>query len=94
MTLEFILQSAHQRGMDLLKCFPHEPNYTPHISLDARTHRALLIVDGLNRKTERGFPTNVLTTIPKAQAVDVLGMLYRDSVQELKGLPHDFKRKA
>lgn len=86
MTLEYILQSAHIRGMELLKCFPHEPNYVPHISLDARTHKATLIVDGLTRKTERGFPTNVLTTIPKKQAADVLGMIYRDAVRELQGL--------
>lgn len=93
MTLEYILQSAHMRGMELLKCFPHEPNYVPHISLDARTHKAIMIVDGLNRKTERGFHTNVLTTIPKKQAVDVLEMVYQDAVKELKGLRHDLKRK-
>lgn len=86
MTVEYILQSAHMRGMELLKCFPHEPNYVPHISLDGRTHKATMIVDGLNRKTERGFPTNVLTTIPKKQAADVLAFIYRDAVRELKGL--------
>ena len=84
MSIDFILQTAHQRGNDLLKCFPHEPNYIPHVSLDARTHRAMLIVDGLNRKAERGFPANVLTTIPKTQAVDVLKMLYSDCVNELR----------
>lgn len=86
MTLEFILQSAHRRGMELLKCFPHEPDFVPHISLDARTHKATLIVDGLNRVATRGFPTNVLTTIPKNQATDVLAMCYRDAIRELKGL--------
>jgi hypothetical protein len=85
MTIDFILQSAHQRGNDLLKCFPHEPNFIPHVSLDVRTHKAMLIVDTLNKKTERGFPVNVLTTIPKTQAVDVLSMLYRDCVRELCG---------
>ena len=84
MSIDFILQTAHQRGNDLLKCFPHEPNYIPHVSLDARTHRAMLIVDGVNRKAERGFPANVLTTIPKTQAVDLLAMLYVDCIRELR----------
>lgn len=84
MTIEFIIQSAHQRGMELLKTFPHEPNYVPHITIDARTHKASMIVDSLNSKVERTFPVNVLTQVPKNQAKDVLAMVYRDCVRELR----------
>lgn len=84
MTIEFIIQAAHQRGMELLKTFPHEPNYVPHISIDARTHKASMIVDSLNAKTERTFPVNVLTQVPRHQARDVLSMVYRDCVRELR----------
>lgn len=84
MTIEFIIQSAQQRGMELLKTFPHEPNYVPFITVDARTHKALMIVDSLNSKVERTFPVNVLTSVPKNQAKDVLSMVYRDCVRELR----------
>lgn len=84
MTIEFIIQAAHQRGMELLKTFPHEPNYVPHITVDARTHKAVMIVDSLNAKAERQFPVNLLTQVPKNQAKDVLSMVYRDCVRELR----------
>lgn len=84
MTIEFIIQAAHQRGMELLKTFPHEPNYVPHITVDARTHKAVMIVDSLNAKAERQFPVNLLTQIPKHQAKDVLNMVYRDCIRELR----------
>lgn len=84
MTIEFIIQAAHQRGMELLKTFPHEPNYVPHITVDARTHKAIMIVDSLNCKAERQFPVNVLTQVPKNQARDVLAMCYRDCIRELR----------
>lgn len=84
MTIEFIIQAAHQRGMELLKTFPHEPNYVPHISVDSRTHKAVMIVDSLNAKAERQFPVNLLTQVPKNQAKDVLNMVYRDCVRELR----------
>jgi hypothetical protein len=84
MSIEYIIQAAHQRGMELLKTFPHEPNYVPHINVDARTHKASMIVDSLSAKTERTFPVNVLTQVPKNQARDVLAMVYRDCVRELR----------
>lgn len=84
MTIEFIIQSAHQRGIELLKTFAHEPNYTPHITIDSKTHKASMIVDSLNAKAERSFPVNVLTNVPKSQAKDVLNMVYRDCVRELR----------
>jgi hypothetical protein len=84
MTIEFIIQAAHQRGMELLKTFPHEPNYVPHITVDTRTHKASMIVDSLNAKAQRTFPVNVLTSVPKNQAQDVLAMVYRDCVRELR----------
>lgn len=84
MTIEFIIQAAHQRGMELLKTFPHEPNYVPHITVDARTHKAVMIVDSLTAKTERTFPVNLLTQVPKNQAKDVLNMVYRDCIRELR----------
>lgn len=84
MSIEFIIQAAHQRGMELLKTFPHEPNYVPHITVDARTHKAVMIVDSLNAKAERQFPVNLLTQVPKNQAKDVLSMVYRDCIRELR----------
>lgn len=84
MSVDFILQSAHLRGVELLKTFAHEPNYTPHISIDNKTHKAVLIVDSLNSQTQRSFPVNVLTNVPKRQASDVLSMVYRDCVSELR----------
>lgn len=84
MTIEFIIQAAQQRGIELLKTFAHEPNYVPHISIDSRTHKAVMIVDSLNAKAERSFPVNVLTQVPKHQAKDVLSIIYRDCVRELR----------
>ena len=84
MTIEFIIQAAQQRGVELLKMFPHQNGYKPSIEIDSRSHKAILSVESSANKTQRGFPINTLTQISQSNARDVLWMIYRECVEELR----------
>jgi hypothetical protein len=83
--MKFVLM-AENRGRENLKFVPIDPQFPPHITVDARSHEAKLIVT--NKETlhtsERTISMRILMEAPQPTIIHSLMVTYQQCMRELK----------
>lgn len=83
--MKFVLM-AENRGRENLKFVPTDPQFPPHIIVDARSHEAKLIVT--NKETlhtsERTISMRILMEAPQPTIIHSLMVTYQQCMRELK----------
>jgi len=83
--MKFVLM-AEMKGRESLKFVPTDPLFPPHITVDARSHEAKLVVT--NKETqhtsERTISMRILMEAPQPTIVHSLSVTYQQCLRELK----------
>jgi len=82
---KFVLM-AENKGRENLKFVPIDPQFPPHITVDARSHEAKLVVTNkeTHHTSERTISMRILMEAPQPTIVHSLSVTYQQCLRELK----------
>jgi hypothetical protein len=83
--MKFVLM-AEMKGRENLKFVPIDPQFPPHISVDARSHEAKIVVTNKDtlHTSERTISMRILMEAPQPTVIHSLSVSYQQCLRDLK----------